>query len=390
MGKKNECYLCGAKLHHGYCRGCGLDNTKIHKKNYRLNESGTVTNIGHDESKMVKEFKDSVKKSVANTNVNRRISDLSFTYKAGDDVSKKSGSYQFVPPNMIKRTPKVKLDRTQKKTGSRIKTIVKLFVIVNILLVIISSMYGIYKEHSYQTDFMESIFVGEYEESEENDPYEYASRELSSDGDNLTQVLGAGEYVVGTHIPEGNYTITLQEGSCYFNLNDDENSIYMGESFGKNKEYDEVSKRQDVRLYQNAQFSISEGAVLEFSTDCAQSQSMTYIENPLTEQILVKQDETRIVGTDIPAGIYNVICQDGSVWLTYFIPANPEWYDEDYIKNGLWLDPKYGSESYSNLVLPEGTKISAEDGDLLLIPSERIASEDYGSHYPYYFYQNSL
>lgn len=387
MGKKNECYLCGAKLHHGYCRDCGLDNTRIYKKNYRLNETGTVTNVDHDESKLVKELKDSVKKPVTNTNLNRSIPNSSFKYKAGNDVSKKSGSYQFVPQNIIKRTSKVKLDRTQKKTGSRIKWIVKLVVIVNILLVIIASMYEIYTEHSYQTDYMGSIYGEEYEEY---DPYEYVSRELASDGDNLTQVLGAGEYVVGTHIPEGNYTITLQEGSCYFNLNDDENFIYIGESFGKNKEYDEVSKRQDVRLYQNAQFSISEGAVLEFSTDCAQTQSMTYIENPLTEQIIVKQDETWLVGTDIPAGIYNAICQDGSVWLTYSIPANPEWYDEDYIENGLWLDPKYGSESYSNLVLPEGTKISAEDGDLLLIPSERIASEDYGAHYPYYSYQNSL
>lgn len=383
MGKKNECYLCGAKLHHGYCRDCGLDNTKIHKKNYRLNESGTVTNVGHDESKLVKEFKDNVKKSVTNTNVNRKVPDSNFTYKAGNDVSKKSGSYQFVPQNMIKRTPKVKLDRTQKKTGSRIKMIVKLFVIVNILLVVISSIYEIYKEHSYQTDYMGSIFSEEYEEY---DPYEYVSRELAADGDNLTQVLGAGEYVVGTHIPEGNYTITLQEGSCYFNLNDDENSIYIGESFGKNKEYDEVSERQDVRLYQNAQFSISEGAVLEFSTDCAQTQSMTYIENPLTEQILVKQDETRIVGTDIPAGIYDAVCVEDSVWVSYFIPTNPEWYDEEYIENSLWLDPKYGSESYNNLVLPEGTKISVEDGDLLLVPSERIASEDYGAHYPYYSY----
>lgn len=388
MGKKNECYLCGAKLHHGYCRDCGLDNTKIHKKNYRLNESGTVTKIGHDESKLVKELKDSVKKPAANTNVNRKIPESTFTYKTGNDVSKKSGSYQFVPQNMIVRTPKVKPDRTQKKTSSRIKWIVKLVVIVNILLVVISSLYGIYKEeHSYQTDYMGSIFSEEYEEY---DPYEYVSRELASDGDNLTQVLGAGEYVVGTHIPEGDYTITLQEGSCYFNLNDDENSIYIGESFGKNKEYDEVSKRQDVRLYQNAQFSISEGAVLEFSTDCAQTQSMTYIENPLTEQMLVKQDETQIVGTDIPAGIYDVVCVEDSVWVSYFIPTNPEWYDEDYIENGLWLDPKYGSESYSNLVLPEGTKISVEDGDLLLIPSERIASEDYGTHYSYYSYQDSL
>lgn len=43
MGKKNECYLCGEKLHQGYCRACGLDNTKIKRRNYKLNESESVT-----------------------------------------------------------------------------------------------------------------------------------------------------------------------------------------------------------------------------------------------------------------------------------------------------------------------------------------------------------
>lgn len=365
MGKKNECYLCGAKLHQGYCKDCGLDNTKIRRKNYRLNESGSAVKI---------EYK-----------------------KVQVDAPKKEASYQSVPQNKIlqdrtSRTPKTKAIRIHKKPISRGKGLVKLIVIVNILLIVGSSLFELYQEnYSYQTWNTESIFGGSYETEtyEEYDPYEYVSRELASVGDSLTQVLGAGEYVVGTHIPEGNYTIILQYGSGYFSLNDDENSIYIGESFGKNKEYDEVSERQDVRLYQNAQFSISEGAVLEFSTDCAQSQSMTYIENPLTEQILVEQDESLVVGIDIPDGIYNVICQDGSAWLTYYIPVNPEWYDDDFIENGLWLDPEYGSESYSNLVLPEGTKITAEDGNLLLVPSERIASEDYGSHYPYY-YQNSL
>ena len=39
MFKKKECYLCGGKLIDGRCSSCGLDNTKLEKKNYRLNES---------------------------------------------------------------------------------------------------------------------------------------------------------------------------------------------------------------------------------------------------------------------------------------------------------------------------------------------------------------
>ena len=37
--KKRRCYLCGGKLVNGRCTLCGLDNTKIERKNYRLNES---------------------------------------------------------------------------------------------------------------------------------------------------------------------------------------------------------------------------------------------------------------------------------------------------------------------------------------------------------------
>ena len=39
MFKKKECYLCGGKLIDGRCSSWRLDNTKLEKKNYRLNES---------------------------------------------------------------------------------------------------------------------------------------------------------------------------------------------------------------------------------------------------------------------------------------------------------------------------------------------------------------
>ena len=31
MGKKDRCYLCGAKLQNGYCKECGLDNRRSQK-----------------------------------------------------------------------------------------------------------------------------------------------------------------------------------------------------------------------------------------------------------------------------------------------------------------------------------------------------------------------
>ena len=42
MGKKDRCYLCGAKLQNGYCKECGLDNRRSQKIRYRLNESNAT------------------------------------------------------------------------------------------------------------------------------------------------------------------------------------------------------------------------------------------------------------------------------------------------------------------------------------------------------------
>ncbi len=51
MAKKNECYLCGGKLHGGYCPDCGVDNTKIRGKYYHLNESYSVESRDGDTSR---------------------------------------------------------------------------------------------------------------------------------------------------------------------------------------------------------------------------------------------------------------------------------------------------------------------------------------------------
>lgn len=369
MGKKNECYLCGAKLHQGYCRECGLDNTKIKRKNYHLNETGTVTkeqsfSRPKKESKTPKEgsvFKDSV------------------TPLKGGGMPK---------DNIMAMISWTRKGKTYSGSPALAKGITILCAVVLIISVVFSMISGI-KETIY------SSYQGVYEnpdlESEEYEyePYAYVTRELASVGEDLTQRLGAGEYRVGTHIPEGKYVITLAEGDGYFSLNDYENAIYIWQSFGENEEYGELLELQDVRLYQNAEFSISEGMVLEFSTDCAQTEAMLYMQNPLTEKITLEKEEEVVVGEAIPAGIYDLSCADDSVWVDYWIPANPEWAEEGYVETCLWLDKTYGSETYCNVVLPEGAKIRAEDGRLTLTPSEKIYLDDYGSYYEYYEYEKS-
>lgn len=76
---------------------------------------------------------------------------------------------------------------------------------------------------------------------------------------------------------------------------------------------------------------------------------------------------------------------DEEVWVTYCIPANPEWYEEGYVENWLCLEAYDEGDGYKNLVLPEGTEISTEEGGLILTPSEQIYSQEYSEYYDYYY-----
>ncbi len=55
---------------------------------------------------------------------------------------------------------------------------------------------------------------------DENDPYEFVTRQLSDSGEVYDTELGYGEYVVGTDIPEGTYEVTLQSGYGSFQTED--------------------------------------------------------------------------------------------------------------------------------------------------------------------------
>lgn len=42
MARSNRCYLCGGALRKGRCVECGLDNDRMTKRTYRLNETTPV------------------------------------------------------------------------------------------------------------------------------------------------------------------------------------------------------------------------------------------------------------------------------------------------------------------------------------------------------------
>ncbi|MEE1086640.1 MAG: hypothetical protein U0L05_05680 [Schaedlerella sp.] len=342
MSRKKECHLCGAKLINGYCRDCGFDVGRTTKIHYRLNESHSISSLNG------KTF---------------------------------SGKYrkQTVSPSITLNEQVV-----QRSVCAPKRKGLSIFILVIVFIVIIFNLLNIFR---YEIE--PEIYLGSYEdEITEYDPYDMVTRELSETGSEYNVSLGPGEYVVGVHIPEGSYTIHLAEGSGYFSSDDYKNAIYLWQSFGEEEEYDEVLKMQDVRLYQNAVFSISESLVLNFETKNAQIESMNYIENPLTETVNIKMDDSKIAGIDFQAGVYDLSCVSEDNWITYRIPANPEWYEEGYVEYYIWLNSNEARQTYNNLVFPEGTEVYVEEGEVILIPSERISSFEYESYYDYYQYSN--
>ena len=68
--------------------------------------------------------------------------------------------------------------------------------------------------------------------------------------------------MAGVHLPEGNYSASLTAGTGYMNITDDENGIYIYQSFGYEEEYDEVTEMDDIRLFDGAVWTFQE---MEFS-----------------------------------------------------------------------------------------------------------------------------
>lgn len=115
---------------------------------------------------------------------------------------------------------------------------------------------------------------------EDYDPYQFAARELSDSGDVYDALLGQGKYYVGVNIPEGSYTVELADGEGSLNVDDPENGIYLYQYFGYDEDYGDKPLLEDVRLYEGAAVSISGQVRLDFHSENAQVQSMSYETNP--------------------------------------------------------------------------------------------------------------
>lgn len=342
---KKRCYLCGGKVSGGRCVDCGLREKKTEKKTYRLNYSATEKRIKN-------------RASVESLQDKKEVQKVQKPKKEEKD-----------------RVSQMKTPAPARRNKRRFGT---LGFIISIILVVLGAI-GSYTKEKYETVTTES---------EAYVPYEYTAHELSDEGEVFEIILEPGQYKTGVHIPEGRYVVYLEEGRGNALVDDYENSIYMWQSFGDEEEYDEVLEWGDVRLYQGSIFEVSGNVRLRLYTENAQSGMLSSIENPLTEEVLLRKGETVIAGEDFPEGVYDFQAISDWTTISYRIPLYTDYEDEElnFLNETEWVSSNDLDFVYRNVVLPAGTAVCAQDADGMLVPSQVVETEDYDSYYDIYRY----
>ena len=117
MGKKDRCYLCGAKLQNGYCKDCGLDNRRSQKIRYRLNESNaTKKNDSFEE--MAEEQRETENRSIQKHKAKQK---MAWSKPVGGGQWRKAGTHQTTQRGTT--GDGFRLEKKTKNTGSRKKLI---------------------------------------------------------------------------------------------------------------------------------------------------------------------------------------------------------------------------------------------------------------------------
>ncbi len=353
MAKKNECYLCGGKLRDGYCPDCGLDNTKIQRKHYHLNEHYSADDIQEEQDTASEQYR----------------------LKTGQ---KERTENSFHKDERQKQKPRKFVMNTGKNAayGMPISGKVKIAAAAFGLAVVGTVLIG-----NLAADRHPGFTVREESESEPEslEPYE---KEMPETGEHYEIELEQGEYLAGVHFPEGKYTARLLEGRGGLSVDDFENGIYLWQSFGPDEEYEEVESLEDIRLYTGARLQLNDSARLLLTTENGQTEAMEAVENPLTEAFTLKKDKTMEVGEDIPAGVYDL--HVASKWAVLRCRIPDDSYEEGYYENSYMLGGEDWGDTYRNLYLKDGYEITAEENTLELTPSRMIGSGDYDEYYRFF------
>lgn len=364
---------------------CGLDNWRSERKTYRLNESFVEQSrqgIKLAEDTWDREDKNTKAQEANDVRVREKekktVKRMSAIYKPTTShtyqKANKNGSY-IKPP--LKTTLNKGSVLNPKKKAKVIGVVIAIAVV---LIGPVSSFIFDKREEIVRGDTSSEVVL-------DYDPYQYVTRDLSTEGDEYSIELEPGEYVIGLHLPEGNYHVFQVEGSGDVSVKNYENYIHLWQPIGTEEEYDELVEWIDVRLYQGAILEVNGNLRVRLTTNCAQSSSMIAMQaNPLAQTISLKQGVPMTAGEDFPAGVYDF--KSGGEWssISYKVPLHTDYEEEglNYLNNTKWISAEGRDAVYRNVVLPEGTVVCAEEADAILSPSDQIESEDYDSYYDEY------
>ena len=259
-----------------------------------------------------------------------------------------------------------------KKPGRIISKIIAVIVIFNVF-------FGIFQP--LVSDILDDAISGYQENTQDytrSDPYEYVTKELPEDGESVSFELTSGDYVVGVHIPEGNYQADVSYDYDTVQVDDGDSGLYLYEYAGRT----DGDYLDDLRLYNGAIVHISSQTTITLYSDNAQTENILYENNPLAgqEPLVVKKDLT--VGPDLPAGVYDLILVSGEGSVDVDIYTE---YGESMETKDLYLGENCtDGKEYKNLVLPNNAQITLDDNmELRLTPSEKVSTTDYYQYYNY-------
>lgn len=349
FGKR--CTLCGGKLNsNGICTECGLDNNKS-DKNYRVNQSECdhepLTHVHQEKNeKPVKQPKPDTSRQ------SWQSSTTTYTENTGSAGRKKSGK--------------------KKNPGRIISKVIAVIVILNVIFGIFQPLFddifgNVISEHIENTD--------DYTRS---DPYENVTKELPTDGESVRYELTSGDYVVGVHIPEGNYQAEVSNDYDTVQVDDWDSGFYLYEYAGRT----DGDYLDDLRLYSGAIVHISTETTITLDSDNAQTENIFYGDNPLAgqEPVTIKKDV--VVGPDLPAGVYDLVLVSGQGSVD--VDIYTEDGDLNETKNLYLGENNTDGKDYKNLVLPKNAQITLDDNmELRLTPSEKVSTTDYYEYYNY-------
>ena len=260
----------------------------------------------------------------------------------------------------------------KKKPGRIISKIIAVIVIFNVFFGIFQPMVS---------DILDDVISGYQENTQDytrSDPYENVTKELPADGESVSFELTSGDYVVGVHIPEGNYQADVSYDYDTVQVDDWDSGFYLYEYAGRT----DGDYLDDLRLYNGAIVHISSQTTITLYSDNAQTENILYENNPLAgqEPLVVKKDLT--VGPDLPAGVYDLILVSGEGSVDVDIYTE---YGESMETKDLYLGENCtDGKEYKNLVLPKNAQITLDDNmELRLTPSEHISTTDYYEYYNY-------